>query len=242
VPSRRTKAALAALLAFLTCPLGISAAIGDIAADRVVGQPNATSDLPNAGGINSSSLGYPQAATFDAAGNLFVLDAGNSRVLGYRLPMTTDRVADIVLGQPDFNSGTPNNGGVSATSLYRPFGVTIDPTGSLAIVDYKNHRVVLLETPTPIVTSIAVKVSPTTRKVKLVVRGFGMQSGSAVIEVNGTRLSTTKYKDLAADGSARRVVAIDPSIDTLVPRGVPVSVTIFNPTTGGRSAPIAFTR
>jgi hypothetical protein len=127
-------------------------------------------------------------------------------------------------------------------TLATPGSVAIDPTGNLAIVDEGNNRVVLLETPTPIVTSLALKVSPRTGTAKFVVCGFGRVSGSAVVEVNGTALSTTRCKELAADGSARRLAALDPSFDALVPPGVPVSVTIFNPLTGSRSAPVPFTR
>ena len=100
----------------------------------------------------------------------------------------------------------------------------------------------MIETPTPLVTSLQVKVSPTTGKAKLIVRGFGMVNASAIVQVNGTALGTTKYKDLAADGSARRVIASDALFDTLVPPGVPVTITVVNPVTGSVIAPLAVTR
>jgi sugar lactone lactonase YvrE len=209
-------------------------------ADRVLGQPSfdGYGDGAGADGLNS-----PKGLSVDLDGNVYVGDAYNNRILMYTSPIaTSDRIADRVHGQPDFNSVTPNTGGISAQTLAEPWGVAIDPAGNVAIVDQENHRVVLLETPVPIVTSLELKVSPTTGRVKFIVRGFGMVSGSAVVEVNGVALEATKYKELAADGSARRVVASDPSFDAHVPPGVPVSVTIYNPLTGSRSTPHMFTR
>ncbi len=53
-----------------------------------------------------------------------------------------DLAADAVLGQPGFTSGTPNNGGLSATSLSSPAGATVDPvSGRLWVADFSNHRV-----------------------------------------------------------------------------------------------------
>jgi sugar lactone lactonase YvrE len=216
----------------------------DATADRILGQPNFTSEAANySGQVDAAGFEGPGGVDLDANGNVYVSDAYNNRVLMYTAPIATgDRIADRVFGQPDFNSKTENNGGVSARTFYIPVGVAIDPNGNLAIADNTNHRVVLLQAPTPVVTSLQVKVAPATRKAKLVVEGFGMKSGSAVVEVYGVPLATTKYKLVSFDGSARRVVATDPNFNTLVPRGVLVEITIFNPDTGSRSAPIPFTR
>src|SRR6185436_9277495 len=109
--------ALTLTLGLFAVPFTASAAVGDVEGDRILGQPSAASNTPNTTGINASGMYYPQSVLFDSAGNLYVSDTYNHRVLGYRSPMTTDRVADLVIGQPDFNSNTENNGGVSATSL-----------------------------------------------------------------------------------------------------------------------------
>jgi sugar lactone lactonase YvrE len=216
---------------------------GDYAADFVLGQTSFTTATPGClEPISADVLCGPSAVTVDPNGNVYVCDTVNSRVLMYTSPYVThDRVADRVFGQPDFASNTASTN-TSASALALPTGVAIDPAGNVAIADSGFNRVVLLEAPTPIVTSIAVKVSPKTGQRKLVVRGFGMVAGSAVVEVNGTPLATTKYKEPAADGSARRLVATDPNLDALVPPGVQVTVTVFNALTGSRSAPIPFTR
>jgi len=40
-----------------------------------------------------------------------------------------------------FNSGIANNGGISADSLWAPFGFAIDSTGRVYIADSGNNRV-----------------------------------------------------------------------------------------------------
>jgi len=215
----------------------------DAIADRVLGQPSFTSNARNyTGQVDAAGFFSPSGVRLDRNGNVYVADQLNNRVLLYTAPIaTSDRIADRVFGQPNFNSDIPNNGGVSLGTLQKPTGLAIDPSGNVLITDQYNNRIVILQTPTPIVTSIAAKVSATGRA-KLVVNGLGMITDQAVVEINGTALATTRYKLAASDASARRLVALDPDFDTLVPPGVQVSVTVFNPLTGGRSAPIPFTR
>ena len=126
-------------------------------ADRVYGQPDLYSGTPNNGGLNASSLRHPTGLALDAAGNLYVADTNNHRVLEYNAPLTTDIVADHVFGQPTFTTATPNFGGsVSATSLNLPWGLAIDHAGSLYVVDSVNQR--LLEYTQPLVDATADRV------------------------------------------------------------------------------------
>ncbi|MEP7359791.1 MAG: NHL repeat-containing protein, partial [Anaerolineales bacterium] len=99
-------------------------------ADRVFGQPDFAHNTANNGGLNANGLSYPASVALDAQGNLYVADAGNSRVLEYDAPLTTNRTADRVFGQPDFTHKIVNNGGVSANSLYAPSGVALDAQGN----------------------------------------------------------------------------------------------------------------
>jgi hypothetical protein len=107
-------------------------------ADRVYGQPNFTSGTEDNGGISATSLYYPLAVAVDSSGGLYVADNLHNRVLHYPANSTT---ADRVYGQPDFTSDTPNNGGLSATSLCGPQGVAVDSSGRLYIADSENCRV-----------------------------------------------------------------------------------------------------
>jgi sugar lactone lactonase YvrE len=213
----------------------------DATADRVLGQPSFSTSVRNyTGEVDAAGLNAPSATTVDANGNVYVSDTPNNRVLMYTSPIATrDRIADRVFGQPDFSSNAANSNDTSADSLERPIGLAVDASGNVAVPDSSANRVVLLQAPTPIVTSIAVKVSRETGRRKLIVRGYGMRSGSTVVEVDGKVLTTTKYKELvAADGSARRVIATDPDFDTIVLPQVQVRVRIVDPLTGSRSAPV----
>ncbi len=109
----------------------------DTTAAHVFGQPDFTHNTANNGGLSASSLNSPIGVALDAQGNLYVADHANSRVLEYRAPLTTDTIADIVFGQPDF---THNTGGLSATSLDNPGGVALDGGGNLYVADTSNHR------------------------------------------------------------------------------------------------------
>ena len=80
----------------------------------------------------------------------------------------------------------------------------------------------------------------------IVVDGLGFLNGSAVIEVNGTALSPTQYDPsfLVGNGTMTELFVKlgKPLMNQFVPRGTPVTITVFNPTTGQRSGAFQFTR
>lgn len=125
-------------------------------ADIVLGQPDlltTTSQGPGrAGSIFSTGLTAPTGLVVDAKGNLYVVDSGNNRVLRFPTPFTkTTQLPDLVIGQPGFNTRTPNTGGPSANSLaFNPSGpadsafaagLAIDADGNLWVADPLNNRV-----------------------------------------------------------------------------------------------------
>lgn len=116
-------------------------------ASGVYGQPDFTTTDENYGGIGAGSLWKPiDIAVSPGGGTLFVTDQGNVRLLGYASPLS-DLVADQVYGQPDFTSATPNNGGISATSINdEPLGVAVDASGNLYHADYQNNRLLAYDT------------------------------------------------------------------------------------------------
>ncbi len=127
----------------------------DTVADLVLGKPNFITSkckidfvvdkvVAVVGSSSASTLCLPFGVVVDAAGNVYVAD-GNNRVLEYHTPLTTDTVADVVLGQPNFTSNTANNGGVSASSLYGPHGVAVDTAGNVYVADLYNNRVLVYD-------------------------------------------------------------------------------------------------
>jgi subtilisin family serine protease len=91
----------------------------------------------------------------------------------------------------------------------------------------------------------AINAVSATKKI-ITVDGLGFVNGSAVIEVNGAAISPTQYDPafLIANGTLTELFAKlgKPLMNQLVPRGTPVTITVFNPTTGQRSAPTQFIR
>jgi hypothetical protein len=116
-----------------------------------LGQPSATaftSNTANNGGISASSLSGPTGPAFDSAGNLWVADQFNHRVLMYPKASlgTNGAPATVELGQPSataFTSNTANNGGISASSASNPNGPAFDSTGNLWVTDQFNNRVLM---------------------------------------------------------------------------------------------------
>ncbi len=87
----------------------------------------------------------------DAAGNLWVSDSGNSRILRFAastLNSPAPVAADTVIGQPDFVSGAANRGAtVSASGLNEPAGLAFDSQGNLYVADFGNTRVLRFPAP-----------------------------------------------------------------------------------------------
>ncbi|MGH9627715.1 MAG: IPT/TIG domain-containing protein, partial [Bryobacteraceae bacterium] len=112
-------------------------------ADIVVGQPDFSK---NEIALSSAGMRTPTAVATDGT-VLAVADTDNNRILIWNsIPASNGRPADVVVGQPDFESGTLNFGGAgsvpSATGLRGPQGVWIQ-AGKLYVADTQNHRVLI---------------------------------------------------------------------------------------------------
>ena len=96
---------------------------------------------------SAGTLCNPLGVTFDAAGNLWVTDTGNNRVLMYPpANLVTGGSATAELGQTAataFTSSSHGTTGPSATSLFRPLGLAFDPTGNLWVADSYDNRALM---------------------------------------------------------------------------------------------------
>ena len=131
---------------------------GPLQPDLVIGQSSPTvGSQPNQGKTQPGaqtvafccgSAGQPlrSGLAFDPAGNLWVADPGNNRVLRFPGPNTANNqlaantslpAADIVLGQFDFVTGTLNPTALPTTpgALDAPLGVAVDSNGGLYVLD-----------------------------------------------------------------------------------------------------------
>jgi sugar lactone lactonase YvrE len=89
-----------------------------------------------------STLCTPTGVAVDDANNLYVAEFGNNRLLEYDTPLTTDTVADVVLGQLDFLHNGDNL--IDGRGLNVPESVAIDTSvvpNRLYVTDNGNNRV-----------------------------------------------------------------------------------------------------
>lgn len=117
--------------------------------DVVLGQSAQANTGRNAGSkVNAATLFYPSGLWSDGK-RLIVADAWNHRVLIWNsIPTQNGQPADVVVGQPDFNSNDPNVEGIghapSASSLNWPYGIFSNGQ-NLWIADTGNRRVLFYE-------------------------------------------------------------------------------------------------
>ncbi len=123
-------------------------------ADLAIGQRDLLSTAPEGpGGDLSTGLASPVGLAVDAKGNLYVVDAGNNRVLRYPAPFRQTGAllaVDLIIGQPDLNSRSANGGQTAPTAgtlalenysgVFRA-GLAIDGQGNLWVSDAGNNRV-----------------------------------------------------------------------------------------------------
>lgn len=120
-------------------------------ADIVLGQPDFTTlQTPSSTYASSTSLRGPQGVWIQN-GKLFVADTQNNRVMIWnRIPTTNNQPADLVLGQPTFNTNTGQSPTVTAPTaaanqLENPTSVTSDGT-HLFVSDLGFNRVLIWNT------------------------------------------------------------------------------------------------
>ncbi len=120
-------------------------------ADLVIGQPdmsNSVCNYPNndADRPSAGSLCRPSGLAIDSAGNLWVADSGNGRVLRFPSPFanpTSLPQADVVLGQSNFTTkiALPSN----STMAY-PYGLAFEGNNGLFVSDPAFNRVLYFPT------------------------------------------------------------------------------------------------
>jgi len=144
---------------------------GDATADAVLGQ---TSMTTNAIGSGPAGVHGPVGIAIDASSTperLYVADTQNNRVLGWAdaVSFSNGAPADIVIGQPDFNTTVCSDGRrgdppPNAGTLCFPYAVAVDGNGNLYVGDTLTYRALEYDNPFATCTSIPC-VGPAAKRV-----------------------------------------------------------------------------
>jgi len=118
------------------------------AAAMVLGQVNYTNYTPAF--ASPSTFNWPTDVTVDSAGNIFVVDSNNHRVIGFANPWDAtvipgksgDAVGDKVFGQGGWGASPQ---GTDAQKFRRPMGAFVSSAGHLYVADTGNNRVVRID-------------------------------------------------------------------------------------------------
>lgn len=100
----------------------------------VIGQPNFTATLQ---GPTQSVVSVPSGLAFDSAGNLWVADTFNGRVLEFVTPFVNGENATLVIGKNNFNSSETYP---TQSQLSGPEGLAFDTSGNLWVLDTASNR------------------------------------------------------------------------------------------------------
>jgi sugar lactone lactonase YvrE len=213
---------------------GASGAAGDTTADAVFGQSGSFAtdycDGVDQTVVTSATLCYPQGLALDSWGNLYVADAGNSRVLEYNTPLNAgsgeigagNTTPDKVFGQGvDFTASDCNgadNVTVSANTLCIPLGVAADSLGNLYIADSLNNRVLEFDqpVPTPKATPTAIATPTPAATISATATASPTPTSTAVATPTATQAPTPTPTPTAA-ASATPTPTQDPPTPTPTP-------------------------
>ncbi len=110
-------------------------------ADGVLGQADFTTST---NGTSANKMSNPTSLAVDNAGNLYVGERGNCRILIFlnASSKANGASADIVLGKADFaNGATP--GAANRANIYFPYGLAVDEKKNLYVADGAFNRMLI---------------------------------------------------------------------------------------------------
>ncbi len=141
-------------------------------ASVVIGQTSFTIAKASVG---RTGLNGPPAIITDSAGNLWVGDEQNNRILEFEPPFSNGMDASLVIGQQDFNSGLA---ATTQSGISTPTHPGFDSSGNLWVPDFDNNRVLeftstlVPEFPT---TSLAIIALVSLAVIAVVTRRFSLR-------------------------------------------------------------------
>ncbi len=112
-----------------------------MSASTVLGESSFTTSVS---ATTASGLSIPRAVARDSAGNLWVVDEYNHRVLEFMKPFSSGMSASLVIGQDSF---TMNDSSTTQSGLQYPNDLAFDSTGNLWVADTFNRRILEFQPP-----------------------------------------------------------------------------------------------
>lgn len=127
-----------------TAHAGTLGATLDTNADEVWGQPNLTTNTQPITPSNITVSAPSDVVVFEPTGQIFIADTAHNRVLGWDSVDVYQNgdPADIVLGQPDFETTLALNP-PTEDSMNAPMGIAVGFDGFLYVSDTGNNRVLV---------------------------------------------------------------------------------------------------
>jgi sugar lactone lactonase YvrE len=102
----------------------------------------------------TAQLSGPTGVAFDAAGNLFIADAGNHIVRKVSAPLATGAISTVA-GVPQKLGPAVNGGAATSATLFDPRGVAVSASGDLYIADRMNQQIRRVDPTTGIISAVA---------------------------------------------------------------------------------------
>ena len=193
-------------------------------ADGVLGQTLFTT---NVAGASATAMNFPGGLAISPAGDLFVNDRNNNRILAFNnaVAKANGAAADRVLGQTTF---TTNAAATTQSGMNLGQFLTFVPGDNVLLSsEWNNNRVVVYGTPAPPPAPTITSFTPT-----------AIAAGGTVV-ITGTNLNNTSVVQFGGTNAASFVVDSPTQITAVVGAGATGNVTVTTP--GGTANLAGFT-